>query len=45
MFSFTCFCISVLAIGGAWYMLKDVPGGKVQKYTPNMYRREPMDVA
>ena len=28
-----CFSISALALVGAWYMLKDVPGGKVSKWS------------
>ena len=31
------FIVSAIALGGAWYMLKDVPGGIVRKHTPKVF--------
>lgn len=40
------FAISAVAlVGSAWYIIKDVPGGKVQKLNPNSFRFRPWDVA
>lgn len=39
------FMVSAAAIGGAWYMLKDVPGGYVHRHTPNSFRFKPWDLA
>lgn len=35
------FIVSGVAFVGAWFILKDVPGGAVQRRTPNRFRSEP----
>ena len=37
--------ISSIFIFGVWFMLKDAPGGYVQKHTPRALRAESWDVA
>ncbi len=41
----TFFLISAVAIFGAWFILKDVPGGIVRNNTPNSFRFKPWEAA
>ncbi len=35
----------VIVAAIAWFIIKDVPGGLAQKYTPNAFRLKPWDLA
>jgi hypothetical protein len=39
------FLVSGVALVGAWFMLKDVPGGIAERYTPNSFKFKPWDLA
>ena len=35
------FIIAAVVVFGAYYIVKDVPGGVARKYTPNSFRSKP----